>query len=269
VIKRFTIILFVITTVLLLVGCSKKKSSGPAPLRVGMELQYPPFEMSDSVGNSIGVSVDMANKVGEFLGRPVEIRPIAWTGLIPSLKTGKIDLVISSMTATDKRRLSVDFSDPYIVNGLAILVGNESDISSFASIDSSARIAVKTGTIGDVFVKTNLSSNRVYQFETVNAAVMEVAQGRADLFIYDPLTLYNNAQKHSTTTKVILDFIPGTSNFSAVAVKKGNAALLNSVNLAIKEMQKSGFFDTLGEKYLSDIKQMYESKGLPFYFDIN
>ena len=59
------------------------------PLVVGMELQYPPFEMSDKQGKPSGVSVDLAYALGKYLNREVVIENIAWDGLIPSLKTKK------------------------------------------------------------------------------------------------------------------------------------------------------------------------------------
>ena len=70
------------------------------PLVVGMELAYPPFEMTDTAGKPTGVSVDIANALGKSLARPVVIQNMAFDGLIPALKAGKVDLVISSMTAT-------------------------------------------------------------------------------------------------------------------------------------------------------------------------
>src|SRR5271166_6466454 len=90
-------------------------------LVIGMELAFPPFEMLDSSGQPAGVSVDMAHAMGQYLNRPVRIENIPFDGLIPSLKTGKIDVIISSMTVTEDRKKSIDFTDPYLKMGLAIL----------------------------------------------------------------------------------------------------------------------------------------------------
>ena len=79
---------------------------------VAMELAYPPFETKDDAGNPIGVSVDLAKAFGESIGREVVIENIAWDGLIPALQTGKVDMIISSMTITADRKEVVDFSDP-------------------------------------------------------------------------------------------------------------------------------------------------------------
>ncbi|MDR1359238.1 MAG: transporter substrate-binding domain-containing protein, partial [Coriobacteriales bacterium] len=79
-------------------------SSASAPvLRVAMELAYPPFETKDDAGNPEGISVDFIRDFGEAYGYEVIIENTAWDGLIPSLQTGKVDCIISSMTITEER----------------------------------------------------------------------------------------------------------------------------------------------------------------------
>src|SRR6266446_3350653 len=122
--RRF---LFLFLPALLLAACDK---AGPKPLRVGMDKSYPPFEMRDTRGQPSGVSVDLAKALGENLGRPVEFENMPFEGLIPALKTGRVDVVISSMTATEERAKSVDFSEPYLRTGLCLLTGAQSDVRS-------------------------------------------------------------------------------------------------------------------------------------------
>src|SRR6476659_8425299 len=137
------IVFFGIITALcfLIIGCAPEAHD---KLIVGMELAYPPFEMTDEKGNPTGVSVDLAKALGSYLNREVEIQNIPFDGLIPALKTGKIDLIISSMTATPERAQSIDFSDPYLKTGLCLLVGKNSVIQSINDLDQSGKtIAVK------------------------------------------------------------------------------------------------------------------------------
>ena len=96
----------------------------PDPLVIGMELEYPPFEFVADDGTNDGVSVEMAKALASYLGRPLEIQNIKFDALITALKSDNIDLIISSMTATEERRKSINFSDPYVTTGLAMLVPN-------------------------------------------------------------------------------------------------------------------------------------------------
>ena len=140
-----------LSVVFLLLAAAAIPAAAPK-LVIGMELSYPPFEMRDSHGEPAGVSVDLANALGEKLGQPVEIQNLPFAGLIPALKTGKIDLIISSMTATPERAQSIDFSEPYLKTGLCLLVAAKSDLQSIADLDRTGRaIAVVKGTTAHVF----------------------------------------------------------------------------------------------------------------------
>ncbi|MCB1093766.1 MAG: transporter substrate-binding domain-containing protein, partial [Verrucomicrobiae bacterium] len=80
-------------------------------LVVGMEMQYPPFEMRGPDNRPDGISVRMAEDLAAHLGRPLRLEDVAWDGIIPSLQSGKIDLIISSLTRTEERAKTIDFSD--------------------------------------------------------------------------------------------------------------------------------------------------------------
>ena len=163
------------------------------PLIVGMELAYPPFEMTDTSGKPTGVSVDLATDLAKSLGRPVVIQNTAFDGLIPALKTGKIDLVISSMTATAERAQSIDFSEPYISTGLSLLLKKDSTAKGIADLDrEGVKVAVKKGTTGHIFATNNLKKAQVLVLDKESAAVLEVSQGKADAFIYDQMSVYQN-----------------------------------------------------------------------------
>ena len=135
--KKIFLIMFSSILALVLAGCGEKEKEPKAEvkvekkvLKVGMELAYPPFEMSEKDGTPSGVSVDFAKALAKALDRELIIENIAWDGLIPSLKTGKIDLIISSMTITEERKKSIDFSIPYAQSSLAILANKNSAVKS-------------------------------------------------------------------------------------------------------------------------------------------
>src|SRR5258708_30960590 len=141
--------------------------------------------MHDRPGRPAGVSVDLANALGQFLGRQVEIQNIPFDGLIPSLQSGKIDLIISSMTATPERAKSISFSDPYLKTGLCLLVGKNSPIQSIQDADQPDKtVAVKRGTTGHVFAVDKIRRARLLGLEKEDAFGLEVIQGKADAFIY-------------------------------------------------------------------------------------
>jgi polar amino acid transport system substrate-binding protein len=234
------------------------------PLVVGMELAYPPFEMTDPQGKPSGISVDLARDLAQALGRPAVIENIAWDGLIPALKTGKVDLVISSMTATAERAKSSDFSDPYIATGLCLLLKKDSAVNGIADLNQpGVKIAVKKGTTGHLYATANLKNADILVLDKESAAVLEVSQGKADAFIYDQMSTYQNWQRNKETTRALLD--PFQKESWAVGLRKGNDELRDKVNAFIKDYRAKGGFERLGDRYLKEMKDEFKHMGSAFF----
>ncbi len=255
-----------------LAGCatqSEDKSQAKGSITVAMELAYPPFETKDNAGNPTGISVDFAKAFGEYIGKDVKIENISWDGLIPSLETGKADMVVSSMTITDKRKEVVDFSDPYANSLLAILAGKDSDITKVEDLDQAGKkVAVKTGSTGYIYATQNLKEAEIIALADESACVTEVAQGKADGFIYDQLTIYRNNQKNKDTTTAIYIPFQDVEKWG-VAVKKGNTELLDSLNKFIGDYKSKGGFDELTAKYLKDEKAAFDELKFKWFFDLD
>ena len=257
----------------LLASCSKTSQSdnSDAPvaphhiLKIGMELAYPPFEMEDPNGNPTGVSPDLARALAEYLHEPLAIENIPFSGLIPALKTGKIDAVISSMTETPERAQSIDFSDPYLTTGLCLLVKKTSPIQSIADADHPGlTIVVKQGTTGQSYARDHIKNANVLVLDKETACVLEVTQGKADAFIYDQMSTYSNWQKNQDTTRPLL--APFQSESWAIGIRQGNTQLKDQINAFLKDFKAVGGFDRLGAKYLSEQKAAFKKLGVPFVF---
>jgi len=234
------------------------------PLIVGMELAYPPFEMTDPGGKPTGVSVDLATDLAKHLGRGVVIENIAFDGLIPALKTGKVDLVISSMTATTERAKSIDFSDPYIATGLCLLLKKDSAAKGIADLDKpGVKMAVKKGTTGHLYASGHLKKAEILVLDKESAAVLEVAQGKADAFIYDQMSVYQNWQRNQITTRAILE--PFQKESWAVGIRQGNDELKAQVNAFIRKYREDGGFERLGDRYLKEMKEEFKRLGSAFF----
>ena len=236
-------------------------------LIVGMELQYPPFEMSDKKGKPIGISVEFANALGKYLNRKVVIENIAWDGLIPSLKTKKVDLIISSMTITKQRSKSVDFSIPYAQSNLAILTNRLSDVKSILNLNAKGKkIAVKKGTTGHIYARKHLKNAQILIFDKESSAVLEVMQNRVDAFIYDQLTIYKNWSRHKKRTIALLTPFQKFPEYWGVAIKKGNKELKLKVDEFIKQAKGDGTFNAFSKKYLKDARTTFDRLGIEFFF---
>ena len=267
---------------LLLAGCSPQGgSSGENPtdaatdlgepakstLTAAMELAYPPFETKDDAGNPSGIAVDFMQDFADQYGYDLVVENTAWDGLIPSLQTDKADVVISSMTITPERAEVVDFTDPYAMAQLAILANAGSGITQASDLNQLGRkVAVKTGSTGDVYATKNFPEAEIVRLADESACVTEVVQGKADGFLYDQLTIYRNNLANPDTTEAI--FIPFQDPESwGIAVKKGDAELLDQLNEFIAQSKEDGEFDRLTKKYLAEEKQAFDEHQFKWFFD--
>ncbi len=250
---------------LLLTGLWGEDSPENSPLRVGMELSYPPFEMICQDGQPCGISVDIAHALGHYLKKEIIIENISYIGLIPALKTGKINLIISSLTATEQRKNAIDFSAPYGKIGLCLLISVNSNLRDIEEANEPERvIVVKSGTTGEIYAKQNLKQATVRILDKEAMCVLEIIQGKADAFIYDQLSVYTQWQKNPLTTRAQLK--PFQLEEWAIGIQKGHPELIDQVNHFIEEFQKSGGFDKLADKYLPGQKAAFQKMGVPFVF---
>ena len=230
-----------------------------------MDLSYPPFETINAAGTPSGISVDIALALGEYLHRPVRIDNIPFTGLIPSLLTGKIDLIISSMTATPERQKTISFSDPYLTIGLAALAGKNAFLDSIKTLDSPRRvIAVRQGTTAQVWAQEHLKNAKVLVLDKESSAVLEVVQGKADAFLYDQMSVWKHQKEHPAETVALLQ--PIQTEHWAIGLRPDETLLREQVNAFLKSFRSSGGFDRLGNQYLREQKEFFAKSGIPFYF---
>ena len=149
-------------------------ATGEKTLRVAMELAYPPFETKDDAGNPEGLAVDFIRDFGAAYGYDVQIENTAWDGLIPSLQSDKADLVISSMTITDERKKSWDFTTPYYTDYVSVLVEDSNGIKDLADL--------KDKVVG---VSSGSTSARALVKAMIDAGVLDGANFDADTFNAD------------------------------------------------------------------------------------
>lgn len=268
--KKGLLLSIMLLAAVLVVGCQSKEVADndmkEEPLKVGMELKYPPFEYKDDKGNPIGASVDLAKGLGEYLGREITIVDTPYPSLIPALETGKVDIIISSMTITEAREKKVDFSDPYTTSQLTMLVHKESPVASYSDLnDPSVTIVSKTGTIGALWAAANAPEATIKNVDEEATAVLEVSRGTADVFIYDPLSVIRHHENYLDTTKALLEPLPNTKGWG-IAMKKDQDVFKEEVNSFLKEAKENGLYDEIRDNHLQDKIQEFKKYNLEFFF---
>ena len=241
-------------------GCGRRSDN---QLVVGMELSYPPFEMTDEHNQPAGIGVELARALAASMHKELVIQNTEFTGLIPALKTDKIDLILSSMTATAERAKSIDFSDPYMKTGICMLVGADSDVKSVEDLNRPGRhVVVKNGTTGFTFARDHLTQADLLPIAEEAACVLEVVQGKADAFIYDQMSIYQFHQQNPLTTRALLT--PFQRENWAIGIRQGNDELRKQVNAFLADFKAKHGLEALGDKYIKADKEAFKEMGFPF-----
>jgi len=156
-------------------------------LVIGTAPGYLPFEMKDVNGNFVGYDIDIGKAIAEALGVEVEFKQYEFSGLIPALQTGDIDMVIAAMTIRGDRALAVSFSNPYYATGQVLMVsGNDTTTKSWKDLDVAGKtIAVSQGTTGALLAKQLFKNAQVVDYSDFPTASLAIVQGKADGIIYD------------------------------------------------------------------------------------
>lgn len=251
-----------ILLLVLLTACSKRDV-----IIIGTDAAYPPFEFKDEKGQFSGISIEIAREIAKTTGKEVEFRNINFDGLITALRTGSIDLVISSMTANDERRKSIDFSDPYVKTVLSILAAKDSTVQSAEDLAAPGRkIVVRLGTTGESWARKHFPTAQIKALDLDASCVLEVVNGNVDAWIYDQISVMNYHQQHPDKTRALI--APIHTEFWAVGIRQGNDTLKQQVNATLSRMRKENAFTHLAEKYMAKELRMMREKGLPFVFEI-
>jgi polar amino acid transport system substrate-binding protein len=101
---------FAVTTVSAETTMEKIVKTGK--MSIAVQTQGPPTSFIDKNGKRTGLAIDLAQKFADDMGVELEVKDYDWKGLIPALKSGKVDFIAADMTPTAKRHMQVLFTDP-------------------------------------------------------------------------------------------------------------------------------------------------------------
>lgn len=223
-------------------------------LRIGMEPGYMPFELTNQKGEIIGFDVDMAKRMAKAMDVKLELISTAWDGIIPALLTGKFDVIMSGMTLTQSRNMTINFAQPYILIGQSILLKKElaGDVHSYKDLnDPKYTVASKLGTTGEQATKRMISNAKYISYETEQEGVIELLNGKIDAFVYD-LPFNAIAFSEKGQGKVIHLDTPFTKEPLAWAIRKGDPDFLNWLNNFMNQIKYDGVYDKIYAKWFKD-----------------
>lgn len=230
-------------------------ASAQTTIRVGGTPTSAPFTYLDTKTNQIdGLMVDIAKGVALKAGLQLQFEPMAFSALISSLTTNRIDLISAGMFITDVRRQVVDFSQPVFSFGEG-LVANKKDNTAYTSFADMSGKRIGVG-IGTATVELVNKANERYKFaevklyDTTVEMLSDMNNGRIDLMVLDlPISVQAEKSGNYPNIKVVHTYKAAKVGEVGLATRKGDTVLMNKINAAITQMKADGTLGTILKKW--------------------
>jgi His/Glu/Gln/Arg/opine family amino acid ABC transporter permease subunit len=221
-----------------------------AEVVVGTDATYPPFE--EKVGDGFrGFDIDLGNAIARELGPGVKARwvNISFDGIFAALLSRKFDLVISGVTITAERQKQMAFSDPYYDSGQIIVV-RKGDTRINRPEDLRGKTATaQLGTTGQ-FALEKVGGVNIRKYNDLNAALLEVHNGRADAAVGDLPAVREMIRKGHPGLTTVGSLL--SDEKVGIVLRPDEPELRAAVNEALRKIRASGEYARLKKQWLRE-----------------
>jgi polar amino acid transport system substrate-binding protein len=247
-------IAFALAAAAMLAGAS---SAALADIKFGVAAEpYPPYSSKDASGKWVGWEIDLMNALCEQMKEKCELVEVAWDGIIPALTSKQIDVIWSSMSITEERKKTIDFSDMYY-DTPSVLIGPKNGDKDISPEHLKGKIlGVQVSTTHERYAQKYFASAgaEIKTYSTQDEANNDLAAGRVDYVQADSTALdaflkseqgQQCCELKGTVPEDIAIFGPGVG----AGIRKEDAALKEKINAAIAELAKQGKFTEITKNY--------------------
>lgn len=221
----------------------------PDPLVLGTHAEFRPFALRDGDDGQdiVGFDVELAKAIAEKARRPLKIVDLPAEGLIPALEAGDVDLVLAAMAITEERAARVDFSASYYKATPVVLI-RDGDPEPAEAMDMRGRkMAAHLGTPSDGVARDITGHENVRQTPTAKAAIVHLLNSQVDFVLVDEQPVSALQARFPEARMVRLPF---KDEFLGVAVRQGNAELLDLVNQTLQDVVADGRYDGFIDRWM-------------------
>ncbi|EAH9136987.1 basic amino acid ABC transporter substrate-binding protein [Campylobacter upsaliensis] len=236
---------------LFVVACSdtsttNNDSNASLSLRVGTAPNYKPFDYKEDA-KLTGLDIDLVNEIAKREGIELTWVEMSFDGLIPALKTGKIDMIASAMSATEDRRKSVDFSDVYYTTkNLYIKKKDNETLNSKEDLEGKI-IGVQLGTLQEPAAKA-IKDTKVQSNESLSVVIMELKESKIDAVVADK-DVSTGYLKENADLIGFFEEEDGSEGFSFAFDKDKQKEAIEKFNKGLKDLKADGTYDQILTKY--------------------
>ncbi len=218
-----------------------EKIKNAGKIVVGTSADYPPYEfhlLNSKEEEIVGLDIDIAKVIAEKLGVKLEIKDITFSKLIDTLDSEEVDIVIAGLTPTEKRKKVVDFSEIYYqaIQNMLIRVEDTEKITCIADLRGK-KVGTQKGSIQEDIARNKISGAEFIEKGTINELITDLKNGDIDAIIVEKPVAESYVLRNKSLINIECKAEEDVLG-SAIAVKKGNSALLNKINEILQDLKK-------------------------------
>jgi len=219
-------------------------------LVIASDATWPPMEFVDENKNIVGFAPEMMKAIAEAAGFDVEIRNTAWDGIFAGLAAGNYDAICSSVTITEERKQTMDFSDPYVNAGQVLVV--EKSLNGVSTLKDlvGKKVGAQIGTTGAIEIQ-KVPGVELATYDEVGLAFEDLANGRiAGVVADNPIAADFALQNPKFKDKLKIVGEPFTDEWLGIAVRKGDTKTLTLINDGLAKIKANGKLEEIAKKWL-------------------
>jgi ABC-type amino acid transport substrate-binding protein len=222
---------------------------------IGTRTGSPPFAYVNKNNEWVGFSIDLVEKaivpvLAKKIGKSIKVekKESAPQTRIPLLTSNAVDLIAETMTDTQARRESVDFSITYFVTGAQFLVKKGSLINGIKAA-AGKRIAAQQGSTNARIIRERVPSARLVEFPDQPAAFQALVQGQVQAYTNDGIQLAGLKAKAPKPDEwlVVGEFY--SYEPYGMATRKNESDFRHLVNVGLMDAIESGRYFEIYEKW--------------------
>lgn len=256
--KLFSAVLIVSMIAGLLAACAPAAPAVPAARKftIASDASWPPMESVDASKNIVGFDIDLIKAIAKDQKFEVEIKNTAWDGIFAGLEGGAYDAVLSSVTITDDRKKTYDFSEPYFDANQVVVVRAGDDTMKSEQDLAGKKVGAQIGTTGAIYVGDKLKDAILKQYDTPDLAMMDLVNKNLDAVVVDtPVAADYALQAEQFKGKLKMAFQIVTDERYGLTVQKGDPKMLLPLfNAGLKNIRASGEYDKIYQKWIGGTK---------------
>lgn len=227
------------------------------PLRVGVTSGWPPCDYYQD-GESVGLDSELARRLGQRLGRPVQFQIISFGGLVAAISSGKVDVIAAGLSVTPVRAKNVAFGDSHysditvagtLKKNLATITKSTGKRYTTKEDLSTKRIAVLMGSTHDAYITKNFPIAEIVRCDSYADVIMELTSGKCDAALFSP-SIYSSIKKSNPQIEILDGDLFQES--SGIGFGHNQNALKEQFNAFLKEIRANKLYDEIYDRWINN-----------------